>query len=129
MKSILSDSLELETPIEFTDDVLPGCLDTNPYTAYDDVLIVGYGLTSKPERNQNTGETYEGEPSRFLKQLDYKDISNQNEKCSRNKRIICANSNNEKERYIFKNKNHFVYFKTNFSSFSFFLNLKHLVDV
>ena len=91
--------LELETPIEFTDDVLPGCLDTNSDTDYDDVLITGYGITSKRLFNPRTGEFTKGELSRFLKELEYKDVSNQIEKCLKNRSIICSKSINKKERY------------------------------
>ena len=117
MKFIFFDHLELETPIEFTNDVLPGCLDTNSETAYDDVLITGYGLTSKVLINPKTGEKYTGDISRFLKELEYKDVSNQHETCSTYKGIICVNtSNNEKERYC-QNRRKIILYQTNFSYF------------
>ena len=119
MKSILFFFylLELENPIEFTDNVLPGCLDTNSYTIYDDVLIVGNGATSKTLLNPITGERHDGQMSRFNKQLEYKDISNKDEKCERYRSMICADSNDRGERYFKSDKNHFVSFKLIFPSF------------
>ena len=106
MKSIFFYLLELESPIEFTNDVLPGCLDTNFGAAYDDVLVAGYGQTSKVLINPSTNERHDGEISRFLKELEYKDISSQVEKCSRYRVLICVNR--KEERYCQSNKSHFI---------------------
>ena len=80
MKYIFFDLLKLERPLEFTDDVLPRCLDTNSY--------IDYGQTK----------------SKFLKELKYKDISNQVKLCSKER-------DNERKRYCQTNENHFVPFK------------------
>lgn len=62
-------------------------------------MITGYGITSKVLQERITGKTYKDDLSRYLKELEYKDISNETEKCSRHRGILCVNSNNEDERY------------------------------
>ena len=88
--------LELEEPLEFTDTVLPGCLDNQKAKSnYGDVVITGYGLTSKVILDMNTGEPVaKGSVSRWLKELDYKDISDSGEmeRCEKFKGILCVDS-------------------------------------
>ena len=86
--------IELEQPLEFTETVLPGCLDTEKARkSYGDVVITGYGLTSKVMLDRRTGEVQKGSVSRFLKELDYKDTSESAEKCETLKGILCVDSN------------------------------------
>lgn len=87
--------LELEQPLEFTETVLPGCLDTEKARkSYGDVVITGYGLTSKVKLDRRTGQpVQESSVSRFLKELDYEDISESAEKCETLKGILCVDSN------------------------------------
>ena len=80
-------------------------------------MLAGYGLTSKVIIDQRTGEKHEGEISRFLKQLEYKDISNQVDRCSEYKGILCVDTINHEERYCQTNKNHLVTFKLIFPFF------------
>ena len=86
--------LELEQPLEFTETVLPGCLDTEKARkSYGDVVITGYGLTSPWMFDRRTGQlVQEGSVSRFLKELDYKDISESTEACKTLKGILCVDS-------------------------------------
>ena len=57
-------------------------------------MITGYGVISELTVDSR-GETNYGLLSRFLKQLEYKDNSNEVERCSLNKGIICATNATE----------------------------------
>ena len=86
--------IKLEKPLELSQTVLPGCLDTEKARkSYGDVVITGYGLTSKPIVDRKQGREI-GNPSnsRFLKELGYKDISESDEKCRGSPGILCVDS-------------------------------------
>ena len=86
--------LELEQPLSLSDTILPGCLDTERARKnYGDVVIAGYGLTTKVIVDMRNGEPLgKYSSSRFLKELDYKDISETGKKCESFKGILCVDS-------------------------------------
>lgn len=88
--------LELESPINFTNYVLPGCLDTNINKDYGrSIMLVGYGLTAKVIKNSKTGDIVQrGLKSRYLKELEYKDISGSVSKCYLYRSLLCVDSVN-----------------------------------
>lgn len=89
--------LELESPIEFNDEILPACLDTVPdKTDYGDTLVLtGYGSDEKIVSNRTSGESIiSGKASRFLKEVAYKDISRNYEICKDNPGLLCVDSVN-----------------------------------
>ena len=60
--------LELDSPIDFEKDstIGPGCIDPNSAKFYEsNVMITGFGLTSKVIINLKTGDVQRGEPSRL----------------------------------------------------------------
>ena len=68
------------------------------------MLLTGYGITSKLKIDPKTGvQTYDSGISRFLKEVEYKDTSDQVEKCSNDSGIICADSKIKGERYCQSN--------------------------
>ena len=84
--------LELEKPLSFGSGVLPGCLDMqNSSRSFGDLVATGYGFTSK-------FVLYHGFPvgspksSRFLKELESKDISSTEPRCQTFKDTICIDS-------------------------------------
>lgn len=86
--------LELEEPLNLTERIAPACLDNEKARKnYGNVVITGYGVTSKVIVDMRTGQPI-SKPvgSRFLKELDYKDISETGEKCQRFKGILCVDS-------------------------------------
>lgn len=86
--------IELEEPLEFSETVLPGCLDTESARQnYGDIIATGFGLTSKLVIDPLTGRlVYTPSVSRFLKEVDYKDVSETEERCQDFKSNICVDS-------------------------------------
>ena len=86
--------IKLEKPLELSQTVLPGCLDTEKARkSYGDLVITGYGVTSKRIFDiKNRREIGVPSSSRFLKELGYKDISESGEKCQSIPGILCVDS-------------------------------------
>ena len=86
--------LELEEPLEFSSTVLPGCLDTqSDRKNYGDVVATGFGVTSKVVFDPKTGMPVKmSSASRFLKQLDNVDISENDQRCYDFKSSLCVDS-------------------------------------
>ena len=86
--------LELEEPLEFSSTVLPGCLDMQrDRKNYGDVVATGFGLTSKLVIDPETDRAVKiPSASRFLKQLDNVDISENDQRCYDFKSSLCVDS-------------------------------------
>ena len=86
--------MELEEPLGFGNGVLPGCMDTqNSSRSYGHLIATGYGLKNKwvvdSDSRFPVGIV---KFSRFLKELDYEDISSTEQRCLTYKDGICADS-------------------------------------
>ena len=85
--------LELESPIAFSYDVGPGCLDTKARDLYPGMLtIVGWGSQQPPPFDMLYGEKPELNMSRWLKQNHLVDQSDKMGACKQDSTYICADN-------------------------------------
>lgn len=89
--------LQLAKPLNFNSSALPGCLDTqNVRKNYGDLVAIGFGFTSKLVIDQFGLPLNSPSYSRFLKEVDYQDISESEDRCQSNPNLICTNSKSKK---------------------------------
>ena len=94
--------LELKNPIQFSKKLLPACLNDNLDENYGSpILITGFGVTDKILFDPSTDEIIKGNPSKYLKEINYKDVSNKStsKKCKIDDGIICIDSIKENESF------------------------------
>lgn len=88
--------LELVSPIQFDDLVQPGCIQAETMGSYPNggvLSTAGYGLYEPFEVDLQTGEVISNRKlSRYLKEVELKDVSAATKKCQNDKGLLCANS-------------------------------------
>lgn len=88
--------VELENDIVFNEHVQPACLEREEAKNYagNNLLITGYGFTTQMKQDTKHHNQTQNKPSRYLKEADYKDVSNEedSERCKINKGIICVDA-------------------------------------
>lgn len=93
--------LELATPIQFNDYLQPGCIQNRPMDRYPNggvLSTAGFGLTEPFEYDSTDGSALPGQKlSRYLKEVELKDVSLRTPKCFYNKKLLCATSINKGE--------------------------------
>ena len=93
--------LELSSPIQFTDYLQPGCIQSTPMSSYPNggvLSTAGFGLVDPFEEDSLTGRPVSpNKLSRHLKEVEVQDISATAKKCLADKSLVCVNSINEGE--------------------------------
>ena len=86
--------VELNNPIEFSNTVLPGCLETSKEAKFygnQGITAVGYGFFEKLVQGYDGEILVHRSPHRYLKEADYKDKSDVDPVCL-NHGLLCLNS-------------------------------------
>lgn len=89
--------LELSSPIKFGPDVSPACITKKIQNDFPAVNTAGFGLVHRLEVDPLTGQRRPGNVSRYLKDVDLKDVSSTAKKCQEQPKLFCADKINKGE--------------------------------
>lgn len=89
--------LELESPIDFNNEILPACLDTEPdrFDYGSSLILIGFGSDAKLVVNRTTNKRIQTvKASRHLKEVLYQDLSSSEKRCQNDPGKLCVDSMN-----------------------------------
>lgn len=93
--------LELDSALTFSKRVQPACLDdiSDNKDFGSNLMLAGYGVTSKVLYDPKKQRFIKSKPSRFLKNAEFQDVGwkKSSERCQKDKGLICVDSQKENE--------------------------------